>query len=341
MTTLLDTFKLKDLQLKNRIVMPPMCQYSVTEKDGKPNEWHYSHYTSRAIGGAGLIIMEMTDVDPDGRITDFDLGLWSDEQIPAFKKIIQSCQSYGAKVGIQIAHAGRKAEDAEQPVSSSAIRFSEKYKVPRELSTDEVKEMVEKFEASFKRAVEAGVDVIEIHAAHGYLIQQFQSPRTNKREDIYGQDRGLFGEEIVKAARRVMPESMPLIMRISAIEYAEDGYGLEYSIKLAERYKEAGVDIFHVSSGGESTSGPASAGPAYQLDLADEIRKQLKVPVIAVGRMEDIEISNEAIKENKADLVAVGRGMLRNPYWANEASLALGGDPLTPKQYRRAYNIRD
>ncbi|WP_409303819.1 NADH:flavin oxidoreductase/NADH oxidase [Peribacillus sp. SCS-155] len=340
MPTLLDSFQLKGLQLKNRIVMPPMCQYSVMAKDGKPNDWHYTHYTSRAVGGAGLIIMEMTDVDPDGRITDYDLGLWSDEQIPAFKRIVESCQAYGAKVGIQIAHAGRKAEDAEVPVSSSAIQFSEDYKQPRELTTDEVKEMVGKFESAFKRALEAGVDVIEIHAAHGYLIHQFQSPLTNKREDVYGQDRSLFGVEIVKAARRVMPESMPLIMRISAVEYADGGYDLPYSIELAKRFQEAGVDIFHVSSGGEGTKGPASAGPGYQLDLAKEIKGALNIPTIAVGRMEDIQLSDEAVREGKADLVAVGRGMLRNPYWANEASIALGGKPLTPKPVAAAYSIR-
>lgn len=340
MPTLLDSFQIKGLQLKNRIVMPPMCQYSVTEKDGKPNDWHFSHYTSRAIGGAGLIIMEMTDVEPDGRITDYDLGLWSDDQIPAFKKIIETSQVYGAKVGIQIAHAGRKAEDAAVPVSSSAIQFSGQYKEPRELSTIEVEEMVGKFEAAFKRALNAGVDTIEIHGAHGYLIHQFQSPLTNKRTDKYGEDKSLFGVEIIKAARRVMPEDMPLLFRISAVEYAEGGYDIDYVIELAKRYKEAGVDVFHVSSGGEGESGPASSGPGYQVDLSEGIRKALNVPTIAVGRMEDPMLSDEVIREGKADLVAVGRGMLRNPYWANEASLQLGGDPLTPVPLAAAYSIR-
>ncbi|MFS0638004.1 NADH:flavin oxidoreductase/NADH oxidase [Mesobacillus foraminis] len=340
MATLLDSFELKGLKLKNRIVMPPMCQYSVTAKDGKPNDWHFTHYTSRAVGGTGLIIMEMTDVDPDGRITDYDLGLWSDDQIPAFKRIIEACQVYGTKVGIQIAHAGRKAEDAEQPVSSSPIQFSDQYKQPRELTTKEVEEMVQKFEAAFKRAVEAGADTIEIHAAHGYLIHQFHSPLTNKREDVYGEDKARFGVEIIKAARRVMPESMPLIMRISAVEYGEGGYDLDYSIELAKRYREAGVDMFHVSSGGESTSGPANAGPGYQIDLAEGIKGALNIPTIAVGRMEDPKLSDEAIREGKADLAAVGRGMLRNPFWANEASISLGGEPLTPKPVAAAYSIR-
>ncbi|WP_441339242.1 NADH:flavin oxidoreductase/NADH oxidase [Peribacillus deserti] len=340
MTTLLDSFEIKGLKLKNRIVMPPMCQYSVKAKDGIPNDWHYTHYTSRAVGGTGLIIIEMTDVEPDGRITDFDLGIWSNDHIPAFKRIIESCQSYGAKVGIQIAHAGRKAEDAEVPVSSSSIQFSDRYKQPRELTTEEVKEMVGKFEAGFRRAVQAGVDTIEIHGAHGYLIHQFQSPLTNKRTDVYGEDKARFGVEIIEAAKRVMPESMPLILRISAVEYAEGGYDLDYSIELIKRYKEAGVDILHVSSGGEGTSGPASAGPGYQLDFSAAVREAVNIPTIAVGRMEDYDLSEQAIREGKADLVAVGRGMLRNPYWANEASLVLGGDPLTPEQYRAGYSIR-
>ncbi|WP_332632766.1 NADH:flavin oxidoreductase/NADH oxidase [Halalkalibacter flavus] len=339
MPTLVDSFEYKGLQLKNRIVMPPMCQYSVTAKDGKPNDWHFTHYTSRAIGGTGLIIMEMTDVEPDGRISDFDLGIWSDDHIPAFERIVKSCQSYGAKVGIQIAHAGRKAEDAEVPVSSTSVAFSEDYKAPRELTTEEVEEMVGKFEQAFQRAVAAGVDTIEIHGAHGYLIHQFQSPLTNKREDKYGQDKSLFGREIIKAARRVMPESMPLIMRISAKEYTEEGYDVNYAIELAQKYKEEGVDIFHISSGGESNNGPEYSGQGYQVDLAKAVKQALDVPVIAVGRMEDAQFSDEAVREGKADLVAVGRGMLRSPFWANEASLALGGEILTPNALRAGYSF--
>ncbi|MCT2538027.1 NADH:flavin oxidoreductase/NADH oxidase [Aquibacillus koreensis] len=339
MMDLLSSFELKGLKLKNRIVMSPMCQYSVTAKDGIPNDWHFSHYTSRAIGGTGLIIIEMTDVEPDGRISDYDLGIWSDDHIPAFKRIIDNCHSYGAKVGIQIAHAGRKAEDADQPVSCSAIRFSDQYKTPRELTTTEVEELVTKFEAGIKRAIAAGVDTIELHGAHGYLIHQFQSPLTNKREDKYGQDKSLFGVEIIEAAKRVMPEDMPLIMRLSAVEYDKDGYDLNYVIDLAKRYKAAGVDIFDVSSGGESMNGPASAGPGYQVDYAKELKQVLDVPVMTVGRMEDVELSNQVVKEGQVDLVAVGRGMLRNPYWANEASLALGGKPLTPKALAAGYSI--
>jgi NADPH2 dehydrogenase len=342
MPGLFDPFTLKSLKLKNRVVMPPMCQYSVTAKDGKPNDWHFVHYTSRAIGGAGLIIIEMTDVEPDGRITDYDLGIWSDDHIPAFKRIITACQSYGAKVGIQIGHAGRKAEDADVPVSASAIPFSEKYKTPRALTTQEVKEMVYKFEAAFRRAIEAGVDTIEIHGAHGYLIHQFHSPLTNKRDDEYGKDLSRFGVEIIQAAKRVMPEDMPLIMRVSAIEYVEGGYGIDHILNLCAKYKEAGVDIFHVSSGGEGpigSGGRPGSHPGYQVPFAERIKKELNVPVIAVGRLEDPLLAESILQNGQTDLVAVARGMLRNPYWANEASILLKKGPQTPKPYDRAYSI--
>ena len=326
MNDLFTPYKLKGLEMKNRIVMPPMCQYSVNAKDGIATDFHYLHYVSRAIGGAGFIIIEMTDVEPDGRISDFDLGLWSDDQIPALKRIVDACHKYGAKVGIQIAHAGRKAEDAEVPVAPSAIAFDENYKQPRALSTEEVKEMVEKFRKAVQRAVKAGVDAIEIHGAHGYLIHQFHSPLTNKRDDEYGKDLTKFGREVLRAAKEEMPEDMPLIMRISAKEYVEDGYDIEGSIEFAKKYQEEGVDIFDISSGGE---GPIGAGgrpgthAGYQVPLAREIKKALNVPVIAVGRLDEPTLANAVIGNEEADLIAVGRGMLRNPYWALEASKKL------------------
>ncbi|MFC0560095.1 oxidoreductase [Halalkalibacter alkalisediminis] len=304
-----------------------------------PYDWHYSHYTSRAIGGTSLIIIEMTDVEPDGRISDYDLGIWEDDHVPAFERIIRACQSYGAKVAIQIAHAGRKAEDAVVPVSSTSTAFSDRFNTPKELSTAEAEAMVVKFEQAFKRAVQAGVDAIEIHGAHGYLIHQFHSPFTNKRSDKYGQDRALFGKEMIQAARRLMPECMPLIFRISAVEYAEEGYQLDYSINLVKEYREAGIDLFHISSGGESNNGPEYSGEGYQVDLAASIKKALDVPVIAVGRMENATYSDQVIRDGKADLVAVGRGMLRNPYWANEASLELKRKTIIPRALERGFDI--
>ncbi|WP_303984965.1 NADH:flavin oxidoreductase/NADH oxidase [Niallia circulans] len=340
MKDLFSPFSYKGLELKNRVVMPPMCQYSVEKKDGIATDWHYVHYVSRAIGGAGLIIIEMTDVEPDGRITDNDLGLWSDEQIAPLKRIVDACHQYGAKVGIQIAHAGRKAEDAPQPVSASAIPFDDKSKTPRELTTEEVKEMVEKFRQTAARAIKAGFDTIEIHGAHGYLIHQFQSAYTNKRTDEYGQDLTKFGVEVIKAVKAEMPTDMPLIMRVSGKEYVEGGYDIEDSVAFSKKYEEAGVDIFHVSAGGEGSiaaAGRPGTHVAYQVPLARAFKQELNVPVIAVGRLDSAELANSVIGNEDADLVAVGRGMLRNPYWTIEAATQLRKETEMPKQYAVAF----
>jgi 2,4-dienoyl-CoA reductase-like NADH-dependent reductase (Old Yellow Enzyme family) len=333
-------FQLKGLTLKNRVVMPPMCQYSVENKDGIATDWHFMHYVSRAIGGAGLIIIEMTDVDPDGRISDYDLGLWSDEQIPQLKRIVDACHQYGAKVGIQIAHAGRKAEDAEIPVAPSAIPFDAKSKTPRALSTEEVKEMVEKFRMAVRRAVQTGVDVIELHGAHGYLIHQFHSHITNRRTDEYGKELTKFGKEVIQAAKSEMPEDMPLIMRVSAKEYVDGGYGINESIEFSREYQKAGVDMFHVSAGGEgpiAAAGRPGTHVAYQVPLARAIKQALTIPVIAVGRLDEPSLANSVIGNEDADLVAVGRGMLRNPYWTLEAASVLHKEIDIPRQYTTGF----
>ena len=317
MSKLFNPFTYKGLELKNRIVMPPMCQYSVSEKDGVPTDWHFIHYASRAIGGAGLIIIEMTNIDPRGRITDNCLGIWSDDHIPAFQKMIKECQKYGAKVGIQVAHAGRKAQDDPLPVSCSPIAFNDKFKTPQELTTEEVEELVIKFRDAVERSVKAGVDTVELHGAHGYLIHQFSSAYTNKRTDKYGEDKFLFAEEVISAAKSVMPAEMPLIIRISAVEYVDGGYGLDYSVEMAKRMQQAGVDIFHITSGGEGPIGSVGrpgVHPGYQVPFAERIRKETGAPVIAVGRLDNPHLAEAVLGNEQADLIAVGRGMLRNPY---------------------------
>ena len=343
MDHLFSPYQIKGLKLKNRVVMPPMCQYSVTNKDGIATDWHYVHYVSRAIGGASLIIIEMTDVEPDGRITDYDLGLWSDEHVPALKRIVDACHEHGAKVGIQIAHAGRKAQDAKEPVAPSAIPFDEKSKTPRALSTEEVKEMVEKFRLAAQRAIKAGVDVIELHGAHGYLIHQFTSAFTNKRTDEYGQELTKFGKEVIKAVKGEMPEDMPLIIRISGREYVEGGYGIDEAIEFSREFQKAGVDMFHVSAGGEgpiAAEGRPGTHVAYQVPLARAIKQALNVPVIAVGRLDEPGLANSVIGNEDADLVAVGRAMLRNPYWALEAATVLHKEIEIPRQYERGFPRR-
>jgi 2,4-dienoyl-CoA reductase-like NADH-dependent reductase (Old Yellow Enzyme family) len=219
-----------------------------------PTDWHYVHYVSRAVGGTGLIIIEMTNIEQDGRISDQCLGLWSDEHIPAFSRMIEGMQKHGSKVVIQIAHAGRKSTCAEVPVSSSNQAFSDQYKQPRAMSTDEVKRMVEKFRDAAVRAVKAGVDSIQLHGAHGYLIHQFHSPSINNRTDEYGDDPTRFGIEVIQAVRSAIPSDMKLQIRVSAVDYGVGGYDLNYGVKVCQKYAAAGVDL--------STSRLAAAYPS-------------------------------------------------------------------------------
>lgn len=342
-------FKIKNLELKNRLVMPPMCQYSA--KDGMPNDWHFVHYTSRAAGGVGLIIVEMTNIAPNGRITPNCLGLWNDEQRDAFKKIVDSVHANGGKIGIQIAHAGRKAQDCDDVVAPSAIHYGgedfpgQNLKTPRELSTQEVKDLVVKFQESVKRAVEAGFDMIELHGAHGYLIHQFYSPKSNKRTDEYGQDRMLFGEEVIRAAKAVMPSEMPLAVRISAQEYSENGFDSDYGAEVAKRFAAAGADLLDVSGGG---NGVLHAGnhpefnAGYQVYLARKVKAAAHLPVIAVGMLDDAALADHVLSTGDADLIAVGRGLLRDPNWLLNAQYRQNaadstGVEFVPQQYLRGY----
>lgn len=342
-------FTLKNLELKNRVVMPPMCQYSAT--DGVPNDWHLVHYTSRAIGGVGLIIVEMTNVVPNGRISPNCLGLWNDTQKDAFKKIVDSVHAHGAKIAVQIAHAGRKAQDESNAVAPSAIHYGEldyagqNLITPRELTTQEVKDLVQDFQAAVKRAVDAGFDAIELHGAHGYLIHQFYSPKSNTRTDEYGQDKALFGVEIIQAAKAVMPADMPLIVRISAQEYGKDGFDSDYGVEIAKRFSDAGADMFDVSGGGDGVLHKGNhpefyAG--YQVDLARKVKQATGKPVIAVGMLDNVAVADHILGVGDADLVAVGRGLLRDPYWVLNAQYQQNGVDssemqFVPRQYQRGF----
>lgn len=340
MPDLFAPYELKALALKNRIVMPPMCQYAVVKQDGIPNDWHFVHYVSRAIGGTGFIIVEMTGIHPDGRISNQDTGIWSDEQMEAYRRLTEAVHVHGAKIAVQLGHAGRKALDADPPVAPSAIPFDANSKTPQALTREGIIELITAYREGARRAVDAGFDTVELHGAHGYLIHQFHSPLTNVRDDEYGADPMLFGEQVTRAVREVLPAEMPLIMRVSAKEYVEGGYDEAYALEFCRRYKAAGVDMFHVSSGGEGpigSNGGPNAGPAYQVDLAEYIRSGLQIPVIAVGRLESYEEAQSIVTEEKVELVAVGRGMLSDPYWALHAEEALGGvdKANVPKPYER------
>lgn len=346
-----EPYTLKNLELRNRIVMPPMCQYVAT--DGMPNDWHSVHYTSRAIGGVGLIIVEMTNVAPNGRISPRCLGLWNDEQRDKFKEIVDSVHKYGAKIGIQIAHAGRKAQDC-QSVAPSAIHYGkldfegQNLTTPLELTEDEITKIVEQFGQSAKRAVEAGFDMIELHGAHGYLIHQFCSPKSNQRQDKYGQDRLLFGEQVIKAVKAVIPADMPLAVRISAQEYGDNGYDLDYGVEIAKRFAAAGADMLHVSGGGDGVLNPANHPPinaGYQVPFARRVKAETSLPVIAVGMLESPEVADHVLGSGDADLVAVGRGLLRDPHWVLNAQYTRVGNDhagvdFVPDSYWRGYFMR-
>lgn len=322
--------------------MAPMCQYEALAKDGMPTDWHYVHYVSRAVGRTGLIIIEMTDIEPDGRISDHCLGIWSDNHIPAFARIITEAKKYGSKVAIQIAHAGRKAEDSLEPVGPCNEEVANRKQCkPRALTLDEVKLMVDKFKAGAIRALLAGADTIEIHGAHGYLIHQFHSPAINHRTDEYGQDLAKFGVEVIQAIKSIMPKGMPLIMRVSAIEHADGGYDIDHAIDICKRYKEAGVDVFHVSSGGDGPAGKkivfSGRSPGYQVPFAREIKQALGTPVIAVGNLDEPAVAESVLINGDADLIAIGRGMLRDPYWALHAIRQLGDEIEPQAPYKRGY----
>lgn len=336
MSKLFEPYKIKNLELKNRIVLSPMCQYKAMNEEGVPENWHFVHLVSRAMGGTGLVMTEMTNVQPNGRITENCLGLYSDQQEESFKKINEEIHKYGAKTAIQIAHAGRKSTlKNDEIVGPSAIAFSEEHRVPKELSMDEIQKIIESFANSAKRAIRANFDTIEIHGAHGYLLHQFISRASNKREDKYG-DPTLFAKEVVEAVKAEIPNSVPLIMRISAIEYTSQPYSLSEMIEYCKTFANAGVDMFDVSTGGNSLNRP-EVFPAYQAKYAKSIKNSLGIPVISVGSLEIPEVAEHVIRDGYADLVAIGKGMLKDPYWAKTAAEKLNVSLEMPGVYGLGY----
>jgi len=333
---LFDAFSVKKLILKNRIVMPPMCNYS-SDRSGLAKDWHFVHYASRAVGGVGLIIQESTGVEDGGRISSRDLGLWQDEQIEALKRIIAIAHLHGAKMGVQLNHAGRKSEvEYLQPVAPSAIAFSEKHRVPQELTKAGIGCIVEMFAAAATRAVEAGYDAIEIHGAHGYLINQFLSPLSNKRQDEYGgspENRVRLLGEIVAAVHQVIPGDMPLIVRISAHDYTPGGNEPEDLAAMLNMVKDKGIDIVHVSSGGVTATAPRFY-PGYQIPFALTIKEKTGLPVIGGGLVTAPIQAQQVIKAG-VDLVFLGRELLRTPYWPLQAAFVLGQETTWPEPYVR------
>lgn len=302
-------FKIKDLHIKNRVVMAPMCMYSAKE-DGMANAFHVIHYATRAYGGVGLIIEEATAVVPEGRITLNDLGIWSDNHMPELKRIVDAVHKAGAKMGIQLAHAGRKAK-VPQAYAPSSIAF-EGYDVPTAMTIDDIKYVVHQFKEAAKRAYDIGYDMIEIHAAHGYLINEFLSPLTNHRTDRY-QDGVLFLEEIILSVREVWPAEKPLCIRVTAEEYVENGLHPIDLVHIINRVKHLGIDLVDVSSGGNIKT-DINVYPGYQLPFAEIIRRETRLPVIGGGLIEELAFGNQAIIDQKCDMIYLGRLLLREPY---------------------------
>jgi 2,4-dienoyl-CoA reductase-like NADH-dependent reductase (Old Yellow Enzyme family) len=329
-----------------------MCQYSST--NGMPNDWHMVHLGSRAVGGAGLVMVEATAVSPEGRISPGDMGLWSDAHSEAFKPITAFIKSQGAAPGIQLAHAGRKAstdvpwrggrpltenEGGWQTLAPSPVAFAEGHSVPRELSHADIREVVSQFEDAARRSLDAGFEVIEIHMAHGYLLHEFLSPLSNLRKDEYGgsfEGRVRFPLEVAETLRRVWPAQLPLMVRISATDWVEGGWDIADSIKFARLLKEAGIDLVDCSSGGIITGVKIPVGPGYQTPFAASIRRETGIATGAVGMITEAAQANEIIKNGEADAVFLARAMLRDPYWALHAAKALGAEARGPVQYGRA-----
>ncbi len=350
---LFSPFQLRSVEFRNRIGVSPMCQYS--SDDGFANDWHLVHLGSRAQGGAGLVSTEATAVLPEGRISPADLGIWKDEHIPNLRRIAEFIHTQGSRAGIQLAHAGRKGSTASpfeprgttvalneggwQPVAPSAIAFAPDYPMPVALDEAGIRAVVEGFRHAARRALEAGFDFVEIHAAHGYLLHEFLSPLSNHRDDAYG---GSFDNririvlEVVDAVRNVWPERLPLFVRISATDWADGGWNADESVELAKRLREHGVDLVDASSGGLVPNAKIPAAPGFQVEFAARIRREAGIATAAVGLITEPAQANAIVAEDEADLVFLARAMLRDGYWPVHAAAALGEHASWPKQYLRA-----
>lgn len=333
-----EKYSIKDLELKNRIVMAPMCTYS-SDGDGFVKDFHRIHYGSRAIGGVGLIILEATAIVPNGRISNVDLGIWDDKHVEGLKSLVEYVHPYGSKIGIQLAHAGRKSDSGDEYiVAPSPISHSDEYKHPQELTTCEIKELVESFKEGARRANEAGFDVIEIHAAHGYLIHEFLSPITNKRVDEYGGSLGnrtRFLTEILLAVKERWPKEKPVFVRFSATDYEKGGIDKEDIIDIINEVKDC-FDMAHISTGGLVDTA-IDVYPGYQVKFAESIKKRCEIPTISVGLIENFNQIEELLSNNRSDLVALGRKLLRDPYAPLHMAYDENIDIEFPAQYRRAF----
>lgn len=354
MAHLFEPLKIRDVTLRNRIAVSPMCQYS--SLDGYANDWHLIHLASRAVGGVGLVFTEAAAVEPCGRISPQDLGIWKDDHIDGLARVVNSIHAHGSVAGIQLAHAGRKASTAKPSegghaidesqggwrpvVSSSAIAFSPNHPVPTALTITEIEQITESFAQAARRSIDAGFQVIEVHAAHGYLLHQFLSPLVNQRTDSYGgsfENRTRFLRKVVQAVRDVVPERYSVWVRISATDWADQGWEIEQSIALSDKLKSLDIDLIDCSSGGIIPGVQIPIAPGYQVPFADRIRREANIQTGAVGLITSAELADYIVRIGQADVVLLGRELLRNPYWAHEAARQLKQGKAHPVQYDRAW----
>ncbi len=349
MALLFTPLELGGLRLKNRLAMSPMCQYSAT-LEGEVTGWHLLHYPTRALGGVGLILVEATAVEPLGRISPYDLGIWSEGHLPGLKELARRIREAGAVPGIQLAHAGRKAGTARpweggkplgwRVVGPSPLPFDEGYPVPEPLDEAGMERILQAFVEGARRALRAGFQVIELHMAHGYLLSSFLSPLSNQRTDAYGgslENRMRFPLQVAQAVREVVPKELPLFVRVSATDWGEGGWSLEDTLAFARRLKELGVDLLDCSSGGVVPRVRIPLAPGFQVPFADAVRKRVGLRTGAVGLITTPEQAETLLQAGSADLVLLGRVLLRDPYFPLKAAKALGVAPEVPPQYQRGF----
>ena len=352
MAQLFSVFHLRTIAFKNRIFVSPMCQYS--SADGMPNDWHLVHLGSRAVGGAALVIVEATAVSPEGRISPWDSGIWSDAQAQAFERITAFIKAQGSVAGIQLAHAGRKAstdvpwrgggavsekDGGWQPLAPSAVAFDSGSPVPRAMNADNIEAVTDRFAAAAKRSLAAGFEVVELHMAHGYLLHEFLSPLSNLRKDRWGgspESRCRLPLKVVEAVRDIWPEHLPLFVRISCTDWMSGGWDLAQSIELCRHFKERGVDLIDCSSGGLVPDAVIPAGPGYQTPFAAVIRREVGIHTATVGCITAPAQAEQIVATGQADAVVMARELLRDPYWPLHAARSLDTDLQWPPQYGRA-----
>ncbi|MFF9215077.1 NADH:flavin oxidoreductase/NADH oxidase [Streptomyces viridosporus] len=355
MSLLFEPYTLRDVTIPHRAWMAPMCQYSAAPEGpetGVPGDWHLVHYAARATGGTGLIIVEATAVSPEGRISPYDLGIWNDTQVEAFRRITRFLASQGTVPAVQLAHAGRKASTDRtwkggaplergaygwQPVAPSPLAFTERHPVPDELTVEQIRDVVGQFRAAARRALAAGFEIAEIHGAHGYLINEFLSPHSNHRTDAYGgsyENRTRFALEVVDAVREEWPDGKPLFFRISATDWLEGaGWTPDDTVRFATELHAHGIDLLDVSTGGNASGARIPTGPGYQVPFAARVRNETPMPVAAVGLITDAAQAEKILANGEADAVLLGRELLRDPSWARHAARELDGQVHVPDQY--------